>query len=106
MVATVLPTGFRTWANNHLATPSDPIYIASYGVLIILFAYFYTRIAFDPIKQADVIRKQGGYIPGIRPGRPTEQHLNGISNRVTLPGSLYLAVIALIPSIFLSLWQR
>jgi preprotein translocase subunit SecY len=102
MIATVLPTTFRTWANNHLANPSDPVYIISYGLLIILFAYFYTRIAFDPVKQADVIRKQGGYIPGIRPGRPTEQHLTGILNRITLPGSLYLALVALIPSLFLS----
>jgi preprotein translocase subunit SecY len=102
MIATVLPTGIRTWTSNHLATPSDPIYILSYGVLIILFAYFYTRIAFDPVKHADIIRKQGGYIPGIRPGRPTEQHLTGILNRITLPGSFYLAIVALIPSLFLS----
>lgn len=102
MVSTVLPNGIRTWTNNHLAQPSDPFYIGFYGILIVAFAYFYTRIAFDPVKQADVIRKQGGYIPGIRPGRPTEQHLTGILNRITLPGSLYLAFIALLPSLFLS----
>ncbi|MGH9282506.1 MAG: preprotein translocase subunit SecY, partial [Acidimicrobiales bacterium] len=76
-----------------------------YGILIILFAYFYTAIAFDPHQQADVIRKQGGYIPGIRPGLPTERHLAGILNRITLPGSLFLAFIALLPSIFLAAWD-
>jgi len=105
MVATVLPTGIRTWTTNNLASSSSPVYITLYGLLIIGFAYFYTRIAFDPIKHADIIRKQGGYIPGIRPGRPTEQHLSGILNRITLPGALFLAVIALIPSFFLAVWS-
>lgn len=105
MVATVLPDRIRTWTTDNLATPSSPWYIFFYGALIIMFAYFYTRIAFDPIKQADIIRKQGGYIPGIRPGRPTEQHLTGILNRITLPGSLFLACIALIPSIALAMWD-
>jgi preprotein translocase subunit SecY len=104
MVATVLPEGVRTWTSNNLQADS-PWYISFYGLLIIAFAYFYTRIVFDPIKQADIIRKQGGYIPGIRPGRPTEQHLSGILNRITLPGSLWLALIALIPSIALALWN-
>ncbi len=105
MVATVLPQSVQTWTSNNLASPSSPIYVASYGVLIIMFAYFYTRIAFDPIKQADAVRKQGGYIPGIRPGRPTEQHLTGILNRITFPGSLFLAAIALVPSFFLAVWN-
>jgi preprotein translocase subunit SecY len=104
MVATVLPEEVRTWTSNNLQADS-PWYISFYGLLIIAFAYFYTRIVFDPIKQADIIRKQGGYIPGIRPGRPTEQHLSGILNRITLPGSLWLALIALIPSIALALWN-
>jgi preprotein translocase subunit SecY len=73
-------------------------------VLIIVFAYFYTAIAFDPHQQADIIRKQGGYIPGIRPGPPTERHLQGILNRITLPGSLFLAFVALLPSIALAIW--
>jgi preprotein translocase subunit SecY len=104
MVATVLPNSVRTWTTNNLQADS-PWYIGFYGLLIIAFAYFYTRIVFDPVKQADIIRKQGGYIPGIRPGRPTEQHLTGILNRITLPGSLWLALIALIPSIALAIWN-
>lgn len=103
MVATVLPSGVRTWVNDNLATQNSPWYIGLYGMLIIMFAYFYTRIAFDPVKQADIVRKNGGYIPGIRPGRPTELHLTGILNRITLPGAVFLMAIALIPSIAL-LW--
>lgn len=105
MVATVLPDAVRTWTTNNLATPDSPVYIIFYGVLIIAFAYFYTRIAFDPAKQADLLRKQGGYVPGIRPGRPTEQHLGGILNRITLPGAIFLAAIALIPSLALALYK-
>ena len=73
-----------------------------YGILIIFFAYFYTAITFDPVKQADTIRKQGGFIPGIRPGPQTERHLAKILSRITLPGALFLALIALVPSIVLT----
>jgi preprotein translocase subunit SecY len=94
----------RSFINDNLADPSKLLYVALYGVMIILFAYFYTAIAFDPHKQADTIRKQGGYIPGIRPGYPTERHLAQILNRITLPGSLFLAALALLPSIALAIW--
>ena len=69
-----------------------------FGLLIVGFAYFYTAITFDPAKQADTIRKQGGFIPGIRPGPQTERYLAKILNRITLPGALFIAVIALLPS--------
>jgi preprotein translocase subunit SecY len=91
----------QAFINNHFAQPTDWIYIALYGLMIVAFTYFYTAISFDPHQQADIIRKQGGYIPGIRPGLPTEKHLAGILNRITLPGSLFLASIALLPSFFL-----
>ena len=71
------------------------------AALIVFFAYFYTAIQFDPVKQADNLRKQGGFIPGIRPGAPTANYLNDILIRITLPGALFLAVIALIPTIVL-----
>ena len=58
------------------------------------FSYFYTAIAFNPQQQADIIRKQGGFIPGIRPGPPTERYLAKVLNRITLPGALFLTVIA------------
>ncbi len=73
--------------------------------MIIGFAYFYAAIQFDPHQQAEIIRKQGGYIPGIRPGPPTERHLQNILNRITLPGALFLAFIALLPSLFLAFWN-
>src|SRR5436305_416148 len=90
------------FVNKHLVSPSDPLYIAIYGVLIIFFTYFYTAITFDPHQQADFIRKQGGSIPGIRPGPPTERYLAQILNRITLRGSLFLAAIAILPEIALA----
>ena len=81
--------------DNHLVRSTSPVYLISYGVLIILFAYFYTAIQFDPHKQADQIRKQGGFIPGIRPGYQTERYLAKILNRITLPGALFVAGVAL-----------
>ncbi len=106
LLSNVVPwEGVRSFIDNNLVQPTSLTYILLYGVLIVLFAYFYTAIAFDPHQQADIIRKQGGYIPGIRPGLPTERHLAGILNRITLPGSLFLAFIALLPSIFLAAWN-
>ena len=110
LISNVLPSnGFwrevQRWISVHLAQPNDGIYIVLYGLLIMGFAYFYAAITFDPHQQADVIRKQGGYIPGIRPGPPTERHLQQILNRITLPGALWLALIALLPSIMLAVWN-
>ena len=68
------------------------IYVFAYALLILFFAYFYTAIAFNPAQQADIIRKQGGFIPGIRPGPPTERYLAKVLNRITLPGALFLMV--------------
>src|SRR4029077_11704331 len=105
MLSSVLQNwGFvYNFVNKHLVDPSDPFYIAIYGLLIVFFTYFYTAITFDPHQQADIIRKQGGFIPGIRPGPPTEKYLSGILNRITLPGSLFLATIALLPQLALRL---
>ncbi|HEX2849852.1 MAG TPA: preprotein translocase subunit SecY [Acidimicrobiales bacterium] len=106
LLSNVLPNGgwgasVKTWINANLYQPSSIVYITLYGLLIIAFTYFYTAITFDPHQQADFIRKQGGYIPGIRPGPPTERHLSNILNRITLPGALFLAFIALLPAIAL-----
>ena len=73
--------------------------------MIVFFAYFYTAIQFDPVRTADNLRKNGGFIPGIRPGPPTADYLNAILVRITLPGSLFLAAIALIPTIVLAWWK-
>jgi preprotein translocase subunit SecY len=110
LLTNVMPTGgfwdsVRTWVDDNLLQPDNVIYIATFGLMIIFFAYFYTAITFDPAKQADNIRKQGGFIPGIRPGPQTERHLARILSRITLPGALFIASIALVPSIMLALWD-
>src|SRR5579875_63508 len=110
LISNVFPsTGWgkqvQDWISANLAQPSSFWYIALYGGLILVFAYFYAAITFDPHQQSEVIRKQGGYIPGIRPGPPTERHLQNILTRVTLPGALFLALVALLPSIFLGVWN-
>jgi preprotein translocase subunit SecY len=94
-------TSVQSFVDEHLTTSSSPVYLVTYGLLIILFAYFYTAIQFDPHKQADQIRKQGGFIPGIRPGYQTERYLAKILSRITLPGALFVAGIALIPAFVL-----
>ena len=91
-------------STRYFNEPQSLVYMVSLATLIVFFAYFYTAIQFDPVKQADNIRKQGGFIPGIRPGAPTANYLNDILVRITLPGSLFLAAIALIPTIVLATW--
>ncbi len=111
LISNVLPSSgwgltVQTWVNTHLGNnPTDTVYIVAYGILILGFAYFYAALTFDPHQQADIIRKQGGYIPGIRPGAPTERHLQMILNRITLPGAVWLGAIALLPSLMLSLFH-
>src|SRR3989440_28057 len=109
LLSNVVPSNGRgksvqSFISANLLQPSSLVYIGLYGILIVAFAYFYTAITFDPHQQADIIRKQGGYIPGIRPGPPTERHLHHILNRITLPGALFLAFIALLPSLALAWW--
>jgi preprotein translocase subunit SecY len=97
--------GVQQWINDNLVNNQGWFYIGFYTILIIFFAYFYTAIAFNPAQQADIIRKQGGFIPGIRPGPPTERYLAKVLNRITLPGSLFLAVIAIAPLLVFALWD-
>jgi preprotein translocase subunit SecY len=110
LLSNVLPTsGFwtniRDWIDRYLLQPDNFWYISIFGLMIIFFAYFYTAIAFDPVKQADSIRKQGGFIPGIRPGPQTERHLAKILSRITLPGALFIATVALLPQILLAVFD-
>jgi preprotein translocase subunit SecY len=107
LAATVMPAGPRKWVNDHLvgSATTSWFYIIAFGVLIMFFSYFYTAIAFNPQQQADIIRKQGGFIPGIRPGPPTERYLAKVLNRITLPGAIYLTIIAIIPFIVLKMWK-
>ncbi|AQT78843.1 preprotein translocase subunit SecY [Mycolicibacterium litorale] len=88
---------------NYLTNPADPVYIGIYFGLIIFFTYFYVSITFNPDERADEMKKFGGFIPGIRPGKPTADYLRYVLNRITLPGSIYLGVIAVLPNLFLEM---
>jgi preprotein translocase subunit SecY len=93
--------GWVDWINGHLVRGDHPIYIASYFVLIVFFTYFYVAITFNPDEVAENMKKYGGFIPGIRAGRPTADYLEYVLSRVTLAGALYLGLVALIPLIAL-----
>jgi preprotein translocase subunit SecY len=88
------------FVNRHFQT-SSLTYLGLEAFLIIVFTYFYTAVQFNPVDQADNLRKYGGYIPGIRPGPPTAQYLDRVLTRLTLPGSIYLAAVAILPSLFI-----
>ncbi len=90
----------QSFVNAHF-TQGNLSYMLFEGFLIVIFTYFYTAVQFNPVDQADQLRKHGGYIPGIRPGPPTAQYLDRVLTRLTLPGALYLATVAVLPSIFI-----
>jgi preprotein translocase subunit SecY len=91
-----------TWISQNLATGDTPIYMATFFVLIIFFTYFYVSITFNPPEVADNMKKYGGFIPGIRPGRPTAEYLNFVLTRLTAPGALYLGLISMVPIVALA----
>lgn len=96
------------WIANNLTNGEEPIYLAFYFAMIIFFAYFYVSITFNPEKVADDMKRYGGFIPGIRAGKPTADYLKYVLDRLMAPGSLYLGLIALVPFIafsFLGLGQ-
>ncbi len=88
---------------DYLTNPASPVYIAIYFGLIMFFTYFYVSITFNPDERADEMKKFGGFIPGIRPGRPTADYLRYVLSRITLPGSIYLGTIAVLPNLFLEM---
>ncbi len=87
---------------DHLTNPADPGYVVAYFGLIIFFTFFYTSVTFNPQDRADEMKKFGGFIPGIRPGKPTADYLQYVLSRITLVGSIYLGMIAVLPNLFLS----
>ena len=92
------------WAQDFSAffNPNRAPYLIGESILIILFTYFYTAVTFNPVEQADNLKKYGGFIPGVRPGRPTAEYLDRILARLTFPGALYLAAVAALPTILIN----
>ena len=96
------PAAWVTWITDNLQSGDSPMYVLVYFLLNVGFTYFYVAITFNPEEVADNMKKYGGFIPGIRAGRPTAEYLDYVLTRVTLAGSLYLAFIALIPLVALA----
>jgi preprotein translocase subunit SecY len=92
----------QNFIDTNLINPSAPTYMVLYGLMVIFFAYFYTAISFNPTDVADNMKKYGGFVPGIRPGRQTAEYLDRILTRITLPGAIFIAIIALLPSVALA----
>jgi len=92
---------FSRFYQEYLQRGDNPVYIGIYFVLILFFTYFYVAITFNPVEQADNMKKYGGFIPGIRPGRPTAEFLDYVLSRITLPGALFLGTVAILPIIAL-----
>jgi preprotein translocase subunit SecY len=96
------PQGWVSWVARYIETSSSALYMLAFFVLIVGFTYFYVSITFNPTEVADNMKKYGGFIPGIRPGRPTAEYLQFVLSRLTAPGSVYLGVIALFPLVALA----
>ncbi|HET8660748.1 MAG TPA: preprotein translocase subunit SecY [Micromonosporaceae bacterium] len=97
------PNAFYRWMSNNIVDPAKPAHIALYFLMIIFFTYFYVSITFNPTDVADNMKKYGGFVPGIRPGKPTAEYLDFILSRITLPGALYLGIISVLPNFFIGL---
>jgi preprotein translocase subunit SecY len=96
-------TPFSNWIKGHFVRGDHPYYMITFFLLIVFFTYFYVAITFNPEEVADNMKKYGGFIPGIRAGRPTQDYLAYVLSRITAPGSMYLGFIALIPMIAIAL---
>jgi preprotein translocase subunit SecY len=94
---------FLRFLSTHLINPADYVNILLYFLLIVFFTYFYVSITFNPTQVADDMKKYGGFVQGVRPGKPTAQYFDYILSRLTLPGSMYLAIVAVLPNLFISL---
>jgi preprotein translocase subunit SecY len=95
----------RQFFDSYVNKQNSPVHIAIYFGLIVFFTYFYVSITFNPEERADDMKRYGGFIPGIRPGRPTAEYLQYVLSRITLPGSIYLGLVAVLPNLFLSISQ-
>jgi preprotein translocase subunit SecY len=96
------PQGWVAWVDRYIEQSSSPLYMLLFFLLIIGFTYFYVSITFNPTEISDNMKKYGGFIPGIRPGRPTAEYLSYVLSRLTAPGSVYLGAVALFPLLALA----
>jgi preprotein translocase subunit SecY len=96
-------SGWAQFLQLYVINQGSWVHILLYFALIIFFTYFYVGITFNPTERADELKKYGGFIPGIRPGRPTAEYLQFVLSRITLPGAIYLGIVAILPNLFLEL---
>ncbi|MGA2123162.1 MAG: preprotein translocase subunit SecY [Acidimicrobiales bacterium] len=105
LLSNIVPwASFQDFVRNSLS-PTSFFYIASDFLLILAFTFFYVYIAFDPHQQAEMLRQQGGFVPGIRPGMPTERYFSRMLSRLTVVGAVFLASVAVTPSVLMALWS-
>ena len=105
LLSNIIPwSGFQHFVTNSLR-PTNFAYIFADFILILGFTFFYVYIAFEPHQQAEMLRQQGGFVPGIRPGLPTEKYIAKMLSRITVVGALFLASVAVVPSILMAMWN-
>jgi preprotein translocase subunit SecY len=105
LLSNIIPwSGFQHFVTNSLR-PTNFAYIFADFILILGFTFFYVYIAFEPHQQAEMLRQQGGFVPGIRPGLPTEKYFAKMLSRITVVGALFLASVAVVPSILMAMWN-
>jgi preprotein translocase subunit SecY len=96
-------SAWQRFIQNYVVNQASWPHILLYFALIIFFTYFYVSITFNPEERAEDMKKYGGFIPGIRPGRPTAEYLGFVLSRITLPGALYLGFVAVLPNFFIGI---
>src|SRR4029077_13573304 len=97
------PQGWVSWGARYIEESSSALCMLSFFLLIVGVTYLYVSITFNPVDGADNMKKYGGFIPGIRPGRPTAEYLQYVLSRITLPGAIYLGIVAVLPNFFFSM---
>jgi preprotein translocase subunit SecY len=105
LISNIIPSSSIQSFVTHQLQPTSFLYIAFYFFFILLFTFFYVTIAFEPHQQAEQLRQQGGFVPGIRPGLPTEKYFSRVVYRITVVGAFFLGAVAIVPSLFMAAWH-
>jgi preprotein translocase subunit SecY len=98
-ICSFIPNGTKGWWYEYLFSPNCWVYIVFYGLMIFFFSWFYASIQYDPVEIANNLKKNGGFIPGFRPGKPTADFIKKVIAKIVIFGAVYLAVVALLPII-------